>query len=560
MIKNTLHCLLLLSFLILTERTESRAQNCVWAKMGTGSVDDDAVSLVTDASGNIYSAGNFNSPTLTFGSVILIDAASMATNIYVVKHDPSGGVVWAKSFGGSITDKLSSMVIDASGNLFVYGMFESPTITFGTTTLTNISGHDMYIAKLNNAGTVLWAKSERWGPGTTYLNQAIDAATDPSGNVYVTGYFDSSVTIGTYYLPINNSAVSTDVFIAKFDPSGNVLWAKSTKGTGGDNSSSCITTDASGNVYLAGSYSSSNIVFDAITLTSAGVNYNTFLVKYNSAGSAAWAKNVNTVGTTDLVECTAIAADAAGNTYLTGVFDIPTLSIGSTTLTNIDPTDGTDDIFIAKYDASGNPLWAKSAGGGDMDEVYSIALDPFGNAYICGLFTSTSIAFGTKTLSNYGMYIAKYTSSGNPVWAKGAATPSSSGADAIARDASGNIYITGGTDDVSLTLDAITLTNSAPPTVETFTAKYNDPTLGVATTNGSNGNGDITLYPNPAQEKLTINNTEKITHITISNLLGQMVYDHEFDTDKAVVDTKYLAGGVYILRVNNSEVRQFIKQ
>ena len=101
----------------------------------------------------------------------------------------------------------------------------------------------------------------------------------------------------------------------------------------------------------------------------------------------AWAKSA---GGTDYDYGTGISTDASGNVLITGYFDSPTITFGTTTLTNAGT--GIADIFVVKYDASGNVLWAKSAGGTDGDHGYGISTDANGNVLVTGYFNSLSIS------------------------------------------------------------------------------------------------------------------------------------------------------------------------
>ena len=127
------------------------------------------------------------------------------------------------------------------------------------------------------------------------------------------------------------------------------------------------------------------------------------------------------------------AADAVGNIYL----------VGTNTLTN----NGDFDVFITKYDAAGNVLWAHSAGGSAMDYGYGIATDHAGNVYITGWFNSTTITFGAFTLTNAGtgpdIFLVKYDSTGNVVWAKRAGGTAGDTGYSVATDADCNVYVTG---------------------------------------------------------------------------------------------------------------------
>src|ERR1035437_3279293 len=95
-----------------------------------------------------------------------------------------------------------------------------------------------------------------------------------------------------------------------------------------------------------------------------------------------------------------VSAGVHGNVFVTGTFFSPTITFGSDTLTNAGGTGNTEDVFIAKYDASGNVLWAKSAGGTDWDEGLSVSADAHGNVFVTGTFFSPTLTFGFSLLTN----------------------------------------------------------------------------------------------------------------------------------------------------------------
>ena len=248
---------------------------------------------------------------------------------------------WAKSEGGTSSEVSTGVCTDASGNVFITGLFFSPTITFGTTTLTNAGGMDIFIVKYDATGNVLWAKSA----GGVYGERGQSVCTDASGNVFITGHFYSpTIIVGTTTLTNTNQTTdsTSDIFIVKYDASGNVLWAKS-EGSGSNESGQSVCTDASGNVFITGSFYSGNLYIGTTWLfLSEWDRYNDiFIVKYDTSGNVLWAKSAGGAGS-DL--SSGVCTNASGNIFITGYFGNPNINFGTTTLTNA----GALDIFIAK--------------------------------------------------------------------------------------------------------------------------------------------------------------------------------------------------------------------
>src|SRR5207247_11049724 len=230
----------------------------------------------------------------------------------------------------------------------------------------------------------LWAKRAT-GPGNDFSD---GAAVDSAGNVYLTGFFASSTVSFDSFSLTNASAGSYDIFVTKYNSSGNAVWAKRAGGTKLDYSYG-IAADASGNVYVTGTYSSATAAFGSVSLTTANAGSgDIFVANYNTAGTVLWAKRA---GGTDYEEGDAIAVDASGNVYVAGGLSSASVTFGSTTLTNYLP--GTEDVFVVKYDTNGNVLWARRAGGDDFDTALGLAVDAGGNVYLTGYYYSTNMAF-----------------------------------------------------------------------------------------------------------------------------------------------------------------------
>ena len=103
-------------------------------------------------------------------------------------------------------------------------------------------------------------------------------------------------------------------------------------------------------------------------------------------------------------QANAVATDVAGNVYEVGAFQSAKLSFGTDTVFNTDTSSVTSDIYLVKYDAAGNVLWARSAGGTSNDGALSVATDRLDNVYVSGFFHSTTLSFGTDTLRDTGVY------------------------------------------------------------------------------------------------------------------------------------------------------------
>ena len=353
-----------------------------WATSAGGSGPDEGAGVTVDASGNVVVIGYFASPTITFGATTLTNAGGQ--DIFVAKLTPAGAWQWATSAGGNASDNSTSVAVDSSGSVVVTGNFASPTIAFGATTLTNMGGQDIFIAKLTPTGAWQWATSAGGNAGDNSTSVAVDS----SGNVVVTGFFTSpAITLGATTLTSNGAY---NVYVAKLTPTGAWQWATSAGGSG-NNYSYGVAVDGNGNVVITGIFTGPTIAFGATTLTNVG-GQDIFVAKLTPAGAWQWAAGAG--GSASEIGY-AVAVDGSGSVVVTGSFGSPTITFGSTTLTSA----GSYDIFVAKLTPLGAWQWATSAGGANVEGGNDLALDGSGNVVVTGYFQSPTITFGATTLS-----------------------------------------------------------------------------------------------------------------------------------------------------------------
>jgi uncharacterized protein (AIM24 family) len=379
--------------------------------------------IVVDAAGNVYVAGHY-SGTASFGGINITSAGNY--DVFVAKYNSSGTIQWVRSAGGTGFDSGTGIALDAAGNVYVTGLY-SGTASFGGSNITSAGNYDVFVAKYNSSGTLQWVRSA----GGTSVDFGRGITLDATGNVYVTGYYAGTASFGGIS---RTSAGNYDVFVAKYNSSGTILWVQSAGGAGFDEGKG-IALDAAGNVHVTGYYQGT-ASFGGINITSAG-GYDVFVAKYNSSGTILW---VRSAGGTLTDESDGIALDAAGNVYMTGNYQ-GTANFGGISSTSV----GNSDVFVAKYNSSGTILWVRSAGGIEYDLDGDIALDAAGNVYVTGHYQGTA-SFGGISSTSAGIldvFVAKYNSSGTIQWVQSAGGILTDESHSIALDAAGNVYVTG---------------------------------------------------------------------------------------------------------------------
>jgi len=523
----------------------AQSPSWLWAKSAGGINNDFAAWVVADASGNIYICGGFVSPTITFGTTTLTSEGG--SNIFLVKYNSDGNVLWAKSTGGTNDDYVSSVAADGFGNIYLAGEFKSPAITFGSITLTNETGSDIFIVKYNSNGNVLWAKDVSLPTNGENFPQALTL--DPSGNIYLAGNFNTTITFGTTTL---TSEGGDDFFLVKYNSDGNVLWAKSEGGTNEDYVFS-VAADGFGNIYLAGEFTSSTLTFGTTTLINKG-NEDAFLTKYNSDGNVLWAKSAGGVNGEGI---SSVAPDASGNIYALLYSESHIISFGSITLSNEPGWN-----YIVKYNIDGNVIWAKCIDNTWDDDMIYATVDPSGNTYVSGDFYSPTISFGTTTLTNKGgddIVLAKFNSNGSVTWAKSIGGTNDEGAYSVALGISGNIYLAGAFGSPTLTFGSTTIVNNGETaTFDMFIAKLSNAT-GI---NEINSSSKIEIYPNPASNTLSINAPQH-SAIGILNIQGKLIISMAANSNSTTIDISSLPTGVYFVKAVTGKgvvTKKFIKE
>lgn len=300
-----------------------------------------------------------------------------------------------------------------------------------------------------------WARGAQTHSGNTAYSQGLKIASDFSDNVFITGwYYASVISFDSINAYPNDSTNFRNIFIAKYNSNGDVMWAKSPGGAG---YSMGVATDHNGNSLITGGFIDT-VIFDLDTLiwpyTFGGA---LFLAKYDSTGNIMWAKR-NGGNYFSSARAASVATDKNANVFITGYFNDPYVSFDSIVLNGMG---GSNNIFIAKYDSAGNALWAKSGLATNQTEVNTIICDTSGNSYISGYFFSPSIVFDTDTLFaqsavTINSFFVKYDSSGNLVWAKSGNATGDWGS-SITTDRKNNVYLSGRFDAPSISFGYDTL-------------------------------------------------------------------------------------------------------
>lgn len=535
---------------------QAQTPTWLWANRAGGVASEEGTAITVDVLGNTYITGVFSGPTCSFGTTTLTNVSF--TDVFIAKYDASANLVWAKSAGGLGYDQSTSIAVDTSGNVFVTGFFNSSTITFDTITLSTNAGYDMFIAKYNSNGSIIWAKNIG-GASADYSNSI---SVDSIGNSFITGYFKSaSIQFGSTTL-LNSTFAGSNYFVAKYNSFGNPVWAKAA--VSGNVTGNSIKLGNNGNIFATGFFSGTAI-FDTITKNSIG-SKDIFTSKYDSLGNVVWVKSIG--GTNEEISY-GISTDGYNNSYITGFFKSLNVTVGTTTFTNSGAPDG--DVLTVKYNNTGNVVWAKKGGNYSNALGLAIATDVIGNSYVTGNYRSGPLTFGSIVLNGPvsmtsvgDLFVVKYDPSGTPLWARNLLSSTGARGSGIALDNTGNCYLTGFFEDVTLAFDNTTLTNvGSQGSMEIFVGKLGpSSSVGIPQVNILD---EFTLFPNPSTGIIFINlNNDSFSEITITNILGELIYKTITKTQQIELDLTNQPNGVYLIKMidknTNVTSKKIIKQ
>ena len=540
------------------------AQTLAWAKQFGGTSLANGHSIITDASGNVYTTGTFKG-TVDFdpGPSTSNLTSPSGSDVFTSKLDIAGNFIWAKRIGGTGFNIGYSIAVDNSGNVFTTGCFQGTADfdpgpnTFNMSASTN---SDAFVSKLDASGNFVWAKQFIGANSTDEVSIALDA----SGNIYTTGTFDGTADFNPGTNTFNlTSAGLTDVFISKLDPSGNFIWAKQLGGTAFHYSYS-IALDGSGNVYTTGMFAGT-ADFDpgasTFNLTAPGTsvgNQDVFISKLDASGNFIWAKQFGGYGGYS------INVDPFGNVFTTGHFyGTEDFNPGSGTF-NL-TSSGNSDVFISKLDASGNFIWAKKIGGSSAIRGNCITTDANGNVFTTGYFQGTADFdpntgnFNLTSAGTQDIFISKLDASGNFRWANKLGGVGNDRGFCITVDISDNVFTTGmfrGTADFDPSTSSLNLTSYSAE--DAFVHKMSQTAVGIIENTFSS---QITIYPNPTNDQLTIESKNELQNLIliIRNLMGQEVLRKNYPFINRIEMTLDGDKGIYFIELIEGNKKAILK-
>ncbi len=385
---------------------------------------DDGQDICVDNLGNIYIIGGFED-TVDFdpGANSELHTSNGSIDVYLCKYQSDGTFLWCKTWGGSGADISLDVETDNSGNIYVTGRFED-TVDFNPGTnneeYTSHGGSDIFLSKFDSNGDLIW--SHTWG-GLGIWDEGHGLAIDSLDYVLVTGWFGDQVDFDPGQdedWQISNGA--NDIFLSKFDSTGLLVWAHTWGGMGIWDEGHGLGTDSFDNILVTGCFEET-VDFDPGQgedwHTSNGVD-DIFLSGFNPDGSFAWTRTWGGIGIWD--NGFDLITDSLDNVIVTGRFT-DTVDFDPSAAEEWRTSNGAADMFLSKFDSSGNLSWIQTCGGtGIWDEGHGLAVDGNDNVYLTGRFSNTvnfnpDNEFSLHTaIGGSDIFLSKYNKVGIPLW------------------------------------------------------------------------------------------------------------------------------------------------
>ncbi|WP_317899997.1 DUF7948 domain-containing protein [Aurantibacillus circumpalustris] len=550
---------------------------------------DYGYSCSTDGLGNIFLAGSTNSTNgIVSGSAHQNTFGGGSEDGFCAKFNTSGTLLWSSYYGGTGTDKVNSCCSDAVGNIFIAGRTDQNSATI----ISSASAHqtlygggfeDAFLVKFDGSGVRQWATLY----GGNYVDYGNYCATDNFGNVYLTGYAES--TNGTSIASAGShqsiSGGSPDAFLAKFSSAGTRLWGTYYGGTLDDHARSC-SVDGFGNVYMSGlTISSNGISLNGIQNSYGGgfSNCDAFLVKFNDTGVRQWATYYGGTGNDAGYVC---VPNSTGGIYMAGYTGTSGGTIIATPGSHqavYNGIAGMNEAYLVKFAceplgvsiAAHNAICEKTSFSFSTSVTSSLSINFIWNGpngFLSSLLNPSIVNTSTLNSGTYTLHLAdgfgcseiattsitinslptiSVSSSSTLICVGQSAIISSSGATTYSWNSGGttnSISVSPQTTTVYTVTD--TDSNGCINTA-TLIQSVNECTHIKSFAN--NLNDGVKIYPNPNNGNFTLE-VSGFANISLVNSLGQVVYKNSLGQGSHGIAIENNTPGIYLVNIliNNS--------
>lgn len=559
--------------------------NLLWGTYYGGSFFDSGQSCEADSIGNIYIAGQTNSPDgiSTPGchepSLTFVNGAA-----FLAKFSPTGNLIWGTYYNNNSNN--GGINYCALDNLDYPYLVTGASIYSGTTMVTpaahqtTINGiSDALIVKFNGNGSRIWGTYF----GGNGADGAFNCSADRVGNIYVTGYTASSSSLSTpgCHQSSLNSSSGPEGFLAKFTSNGTLRWATYYGGDGNIDEINSVSNDINCNVIIAGRTNSSignSIASTGCHQPTFAGNVDAFVAKFDSTGTRLWGTYYGGENTDGGYAC---PTDLAGNIFLAGEARtvIANTAIATFGTYEFNHNGGFSDGFLVKLTPNGIRHWGTYIGGNELDYIDACSTDGNGNLFVTawtlspnniassGCYQSTNCngsADGFILSLNYCSVTPTLSVvSTHSIICKGeevTLTASCANFYAWGSNKFGNSIVV--SPSVTTTYTLTGQDTIGCPSKITFTQMVSECTNIKEKTTAN----ELQLFPNPTSGVVIVKHSSSIDNYTINiyNSIGDLIYKQQTSNSETKLDLSMFKNGLYFVKIidnnNNSKIVKLLKQ
>jgi len=399
-----------------------------WVAAGGGVKNDKTRAVAFDAEGNVYLAGE----TTGDGRFGELERKGLGeVDFFLAKVSKEGRFLWVRSLGGSRVDRGYGVVVDSAGNAYVTGHYQSVDAVVEGKTLPNAGDYDVFVAKYDPAGSLLWLRTA----GSEGYDYGHGIALDPTGAVVVSGAIAGEARFGD--VVVNAGGKGRATFCAKYQADGELLWARSSEGAF-SGSGHGVGVDGQGQIYIAGSGrgvgSWGPVKLDCPAGQAA------LVIKLSAEGEGLWAAKVEGQPSAVYHEVT---VDATGRVWCAGMFKgEATLASGAVRTSGDKDSDG----MIVHYTPDGREVWSQVLQSPGTDYCLGVATDGTGRCFLTGEFSQTASFAGQSHVSrgSTDIFVAALDEKGAVEWFLPAGAEKGDNAYTLAWHPSGRLVLGGG--------------------------------------------------------------------------------------------------------------------
>lgn len=565
----------LILLLLVNQQINAQTPGYLWSTHTSGTGTERMYGGVTDPAGNVYFTGTMND-NFTWEGVPVQRFGAFFNDCFIAKYSPNGGQNWALPIGGSTGGFIiaNNLHVTPDNNLVFLTRFDGQAVgdTFyiGNTQVYFQGGFAMnLIVKMDTLGNVLWTKEvSDTAHQAVATNLVLDLDTD--GNIYISAVvLGGGLQLDTIYVEPFGFGY---VFLAKADPNGNFIWAKSfgDKSPNGNGQGIELKVNNQKEAFISGSWSGDTVFVGNLYAVNSFIGGGFFppsdryICKFDQNGNAVFLATEGGRGPEDPSNIIPTANGGVASFSNVGM-DTVLIDEGGTMIMP-------NTLLLTWYDAQGDFDTYEAWSYGPAGALYYTLIASDGMDYYQGyFFNSPTLTIGNVTLQNSAgatgtadMALLKMDAQGNIIWAMSVGGPEDEFMNGLTYSSTHGLLFSGSEANDTLVLGNDTIINAGQFTGEGFMAALNVNNIGIAENQVSK---NLVVYPNPAKEVLnldlqTVNGQQ--ARVTIINVTGKVEMRATVNAGEvSQLNIKDLRPGLYLIEVGVGKdyaVKKFIKQ